>query len=121
MPAPTRKLGSDSFIRRRADLVWNDDAKAYFRDWDNAVDTVIEDCSIQAFRLAEKLNYEINKEREFSRTGLRIFAPAGTDIDANDRIVFDGREYAVFGHSSDWKDFLGKVNHVAFLARRREG
>ncbi len=121
MPVPTRPLGNDEFTRIRAPLVWSDTAKAYYRDWDNATETTISGCSVQPFRLAEKLNFEINKEREFSRTGLRFFAPAGTDIDADDRIIYRGREYAVFGHHGDWTDFDGTVNHVAFLARRREG
>lgn len=119
---PTRRtLGRDSFIRRRAQLVKNPRDNTYYRDWENAEDTLIEGCMIQPFRLAEKLNYEINTEREFSRTGIRIFAPAGTSIEANDRIIYLGVEYSVFGHLGVWTNFRGEVDHVAFLARIREG
>lgn len=118
---PRKPLGRDTFIIRRAELVWSESAAAFYRDWDNSVDIVVEDAQVQPFRLAEKLNFEITKEREFSRTAMRFFAPADIDVDPNDKIIYRDQEYEVFGHLGVWTGFRGTADHVAFLARRREG
>jgi hypothetical protein len=116
-----RPLGQQSFIRRRAPLVTNPRDNTAYRDWDNAVDTVITNCSIQPYRLSEKLNFEITVEREFSRTSMRFFCPPETDIESTDRILYDGHEYDVLGHEGAWFDLHGNRHHVAFIGRRREG
>jgi hypothetical protein len=116
-----RKLGSSTFTIVSAPLVLNPLDNTSYRDWQNATQVVVKNASVQPFRMAEKLNLEINKEREFSRTGLRFFAPPGIRVDANDRIVYDNEEYSVFGHLGIWKDRRGREHHVEFLARRREG
>jgi len=118
---PRLFLGNDSFIRKRAPLVQNPRDNTWYRDWDNATELLITNCMVQPFRLSEKLNFEITVEREFSRTVMRFFCPADTDIESTDRIIYLGKEYTVFGHLGQWFNFRGELNHVAFLARRREG
>lgn len=116
-----RRLGKDSFIIRRADLVTNPRDNTEYRDWNNATETLIENAQVQPFLLSEKLNFEITKEREFARQGQRFFAPAGTDIRHTDRIIYRGDEYEVFGELAVWTNFKGQDDHVAFIARIREG
>lgn len=116
-----RFLGKDTFVVRRAPLVTNPRDNTQYRDWDNATDTLVTNAQVQPFLLSEKLNFEITKEREFARTGIRFFAPADTDVQHTDRIIYRGEQYDVLGHDGDWTNFRGKVDHVAFIARRREG
>lgn len=116
-----RSLGKDEFIIRRAPLVVNPRDNTEYRDWDNATDTLVVNAQVQPFLLSEKLNYEITKEREFARQGQRFFAPAGTDVEYTDRIIYREEEYEVFGVNAVWTNFRGQVDHVAFIARIREG
>lgn len=116
-----KPLGNDTFVRVRAPLVQNDRDGTYYRDWDNAEELTVNFAMVQPFRLAEKLNFEINKEREFARTGMRFFAPPETEVLSTDRIIYRGEEYEVFGHEGVWTDFTGREDHIAFLGRRREG
>lgn len=115
------RLGNDSFTIIRAQLVENPRDGSLNRDWDNAEEIVIEGAQVQPFRLAEKLNFEIQKEREFARTAIRFFAPPGTVVLSTDRIRYRGEIYEVFGHDGNWTDFRGREDHVAFIARRQEG
>lgn len=92
-----------------------------WRDWDNAVETLIENCMVEPFPMAEKLNYEENRDREFARTALRVWVPRGTDVIYTDRIRTNGRIYDVFGDPGFWKTFKAEVHHIAFIARYRAG
>jgi hypothetical protein len=116
-----RRLGQDEFIIRRAPLVTNPRDNTEYRDWDNATDTLVIYAQVQPFLLSEKLNFEITKEREFVRAGMRFFAPVGTDIRHTDRVIYLDDEYEVFGLDAPWTNFRGRLDHVAFIARRREG
>lgn len=118
---PTRPLGNQSIVRRRAPLTANSRDGSLERDWANAVETTITQCNVQPFKLAEKLNFEDNREREFTRSALRVYAPAGTDVDPDDIIVYRGKQYDVFGFSGEWFDFDAVAHHVAFIIRLREG
>lgn len=121
MPILSRPLGSQSFTRVRAALVPSGRDGTLQRDWANATETTVTKCSIQPFRLAEKLNFEDNREREFARSALRVFAPAGTDVEPTDRVIYNGDTYDVFGFNGEWSGFDGLAHHVAFVIRRREG
>ncbi len=115
------RLGSDTFTIIRAELVENPEDGTFWRDWDNATEIVVKDAQVQPFRLAEKLNFEISREREFARTAIRFFAPPGTVVHSTDRIRYRGEIYEVFGHDGNWIDFRGREDHVAFIGRRQEG
>lgn len=118
---PTRPLGNQSIVVVRAPLAPNARDGTLERNWAAATRTTVSGCSVQPFKLAEKLNFEDNREREFARTALRVFAPAGTDIESTDRMEYAGKTFDVFGHSGSWNDFTGTQHHVAFVARLREG
>jgi len=76
---------------------------------------------IEPFPLAEKLNFEDNRAREFSRSAVRIYAPGDTDVVYTDRLEFDGYEWSVLGHPGKWYDFKAKINHIAVIAQIRQG
>lgn len=115
------RLGSDSFVIQRAPLLIDPRDGSSYRDWNNPVQTTVRDANVQPFMMAEKLNFEENRDREFSRTAIRVYAPPGTDVESTDRIVYNSRTYDVFGTPGDWHRFSGLKNHVAFIARIREG
>lgn len=116
-----RPLGSDTFTILRAPLVTDPRDGSLYRDWDNPTETVVTDSNVQPFPLAEKLNFEDNRDREFARTAVRIFAPPGTDVEPTDRILFNGLTYDVFGHAGPWRRFSGQERYVQIILRVREG
>lgn len=110
-----------SVVIIRAPLIINSRDNTPWRDWDNASQTTVEGCMVEPFPLAEKLNFEENRDREFARTALRIWVPSGTDITYTDRVLYNSRLYDVFGDPGFWKNFDGEVHHIAFIARYRAG
>lgn len=89
-----------------------------------ATRTDIKNCSVQPFLLAEKLQFEITAERTFARSTLRVFAPSTAltrNIQPNDRVIFDGLTYEVFGHVGRWSNIGSQPDHVAFIIMLREG
>jgi hypothetical protein len=116
-----RPLGNDTITVQRAALLTDPRDGSKYRDWDNAVETVVGNCNVQPFPLAEKLNLEENRDREFARTAIRIFAPPGTRFEVTDRIVFEDNIYDVFGHHGTWRRFSGLERYVQVIARVREG
>lgn len=116
-----RPLGSDTFTVLTAPLVVDPRDGSEYRDWDNATSVVVTNAMVQPYPMAEKLNFEENREREFSRSAKRFFAPAGTRVESTDRIIFDGDEYDVFGADGPWRGFNGTERYVQFIGRLREG
>ena len=114
-------LGSATITILRAPLVRSARTGEYTRDWDSATSTVVAGCSVQGFLLAEKLAFEVMADREHAKGGLRVFAPAGTDVEETDRVVYSGKTYEVFGFPAKWYGFEGDEHHVEFVIRLREG
>lgn len=92
-----------------------------WRDWDNAVETTINNCMVEPFPLAEKLNFEDNRDREYSRTAIRIWVPPSTDVVYTDRVRWGADIFDVFGTPGRWINFDGKLQHISFIARVRVG
>lgn len=118
---PSRPLGKAVITILRAPLVLNPRTNALTRDWANAAEIVVNGCNCQPFPLAEKLNFELMDNREFARSSVRVYAPAGTEIEHTDRIRYRGDVYEVFGFPGDWQDFREVEHHVAFVMRIRGG
>lgn len=117
----TRALGSETVIVKRAPLKTDSRDNSKWRDWANATQTTVKKCMIEPFPLAEKLNYEDNRDREFARSAVRIYMPPGTDVVSTDRLIWDGKEYQVLGHPGKWSRFNGKEHHISVIAQIREG
>lgn len=115
------RLGSETFEILRAPLVVDPVDGSSYRDWNNPVHITVVDANIQPFMMAEKLNFEETRDREFARTALRFYCPPGTRVEATDRIFYNGETYEVFGHDGVWHRFSGAEHHVQFIGQRKEG
>lgn len=106
----------------RAPLVKDPRSGQFVRDWKNPAQYVIPGCSVQAFPLAEKLNYEVLENREFARSSVRVYAPPESVVpEPTDRFLYRGREYELFGYTAEWLDLEEELDHIAFVGRIREG
>ena len=115
-------LGNAVVTLLRAPLVKDTRSGQLVRDWPNAAQYVITGCSVQAFPLAEKLNVEVSDNREFARSSVRVYAPAGSEVpEPTDRFVYRGREYEIFGFAAEWSDLEERLDHVAYVGRIRRG
>ena len=118
---PTRPLGSDTVVRIRAELVRDPKDNSLYRDWENATELTIPDCSVQAPKLSDKLRNEIDNEREYQLTFVRLYAPPGTDLRYTDRLIFGNDLYEIQGEPTPWRRFNGQEHHVTALLKLREG
>lgn len=118
---PTRPLGGNTIIIVRAELVTDPRDNSLYRDWLNATETPVPKCMVEPYPLAEKLNIEDDRDREYMRGALRVYAPKTIDVEYTDRVRFNGKLYSVFGDENNWYHFDGTLNHVAFILRRRNG
>lgn len=117
------RLGSQTITVRNAPLVPSSRGTSLIRDWANAEETTFNDCNVQPFKLAEKLAYSNDAEREFSKVGFRVYAPPDADgvVTAESHILYKGIEYEVLGIEGDWHRLDGTLDHVAFIIRERRG
>lgn len=114
--------GNATITLLRAPLVKDVRSGQFIRDWANPTQFVIPGCSVQAFPLAEKLNMEVLDNREFARSSVRVYAPAGSEVpEPTDRFTYRGRTYEIFGFAAEWMDLEENPDHVAYVGRIREG
>lgn len=116
-------LGEDEYTIVRAPLVSDPRDGSLYRDWDNATEFVVVGAKVNPFQLAEKLQFEINAEREYSRTGMKFFGPPDDEAlpQDTDRIEYNGDLYEVFGIPMMWTDFEGNADHVEFVGQLKKG
>lgn len=115
-------IGNETVTLKVAPLAHDARSGEFYRDWANATLFELSGCSVQPFPLAEKLNYEVMDNREFARSSVRVYAPPGSQVpEPNDRFDYRGREYEVFGFTSELVDLEGQLDHIAFIGRIREG
>lgn len=117
----TRWFGRETVVVVRAPLVTDSRDNTQYRNWENPTRTTVNGCGVEPFPLAEKLNFEENRGREFARSAVRIYMPPGTDVVATDRLEWDGKTFQVLGHPGKWSRFNGREHHVAVIAQQREG
>lgn len=115
------RLGSETITILRAPLVTDPVDFSEYRDWDNPTETTVNDVTAEPFLMAEKLNFEYERNREYAQTALRFYCPAGTRFESTDRIRYDGLIYEVFGHGGVWHRLNGEEHHVQVIGRRRQG
>lgn len=105
----------DTITILRASLV--DDAYGnQVPDWSTPVSTAVTGCRLQPERAGEYV-----LDREAVTTRWRLFAPAGTDLRATDRVEHAGEVYEVDGDPQRWPSPTGRLAHVEALLRRTEG
>jgi len=112
-------LGTDSIIILNAELITNPRDNSLYRDWENATSVTVPHCNVQAFPLAEKLQFEFNLDREFTRSGFRVYAPANTAVFRTSRVRWRDEEYDVHGEPGPWHALNppSRLDHVAFIIR----
>ena len=97
---------NDSVMVLRAPLV--DSRGTKVRDWSQAASHVIGGCSFQPAGTSTDFT-DVRQAVTFDAT---LYAPPGSDIEQDDRIVFEGVTYAMDGAPSPWKSPTGRVSHV---------
>lgn len=117
----TRKLGRDTITRVRAPLVRSNRDNTLYREWDQATETDIPNCSVQPVALSDRLRYETDAEREHQLIFYQVYAPPHTDIEYTDRVKYDGRLFEMQGQATPYINFYGREHHVAFMLKLREG
>lgn len=116
-----QQLGNETITVLRATMKTDAFDNSKYRDWTKPKKTTVRKCSVQPFILSEKYAAEFEVEREHVRQMLRVWCPAGTQVEYTDRIIHRGVEYDVMGIQSVWNHLNGKTNHVALLMRERLG
>ena len=114
-------LGKNTIIIIRATLITDSRDNTLYRDWDNTTQTVVKNCMVEPFPMAEKLNFEDSRDREFARSACRFYLPRDTDIVYTDRILFDTFEWQVLGHPGIWYDFKAFRHHKTAIGQIRLG
>lgn len=109
-------LGGSTVTIQRADLIFDPRYGSEYRDWDNAISVVVRGCNVQPFKATEVL-----MDREYIDTHLRLFAPAGTSLEATDRVLYDGEVFEVDGQPARWYDDAGILDHIAANLKRKTG
>lgn len=85
-------------------------------DWSTATRTTVLGCSVQP-----TFGEEDTMHRDAVQSEYTIYAPAGTDVTAYDRIEWQGKDYEVVGRPSVWSIGMGAVDHVVIHANLWEG
>lgn len=89
----------------RAPLV--DSRGTKVRDWTQATSHVIDGCSLQPGGTST----DFGEPRQANESDATLYAPPGADIEADDRVEFDGTTWAVDGQPMDWRSPTGRVTH----------
>lgn len=105
----------DTITVLRAELVTDAYNNEVF-DWPNAARTDVSGCRVQPDRGTDN-----TLDREAITTRWRLFAPAGTDLLATDRVEHQGVVYVVEGSVEDWPSPTGRLAHIEALLRRTDG
>ena len=53
--------------------------------------------------------------------GYTVYLPPGTDVEAGDRVVFEGETYTIIGKPKSWKSATGRVSHIQLSIERWSG
>lgn len=115
MTAPAYLPGTDRVVRVRAALVASARYDTQRRDWAGADRLTITGVAVQPVS-----STEATLDREYAATHLRVYAPAGADVCASDRIEWRSVTYEVDGEPGRWLDDATD-HHVEFAMKRMTG
>lgn len=77
-------------------------------DWQNPQTWTVAGCSVQPV----SSDTAWTDVRQAVTVRAVLYAPSGADIQAGDRITYEGVRYAVSGAPMAWKSPTGRVSHV---------
>lgn len=112
-----RPLGKDTLIRVRAGAVKDEYSGQTRLDWTTATQTPIKGCDAQP----PLITMEDPTNRDLVLFEWTVFCPAGTDITAYDRAIFNGNTYEVWSNPSQPRSYSGRLDHVQVNLRRWNG
>lgn len=85
-------------------------------DWSNPDILKITGCNVQ------QSGTSLDQQGRFAvMDGLTLYAPPGSDIQAGDRIKYDGKTYTIDGDPREWASPTGVVSTVQCPLKRWEG
>ena len=85
-------------------------------DWDNPDELTIPECSVQPSSTSLSQDGRVLGVAD----GLTVYAPAGVDVQAGDRIRFNGEDYTINGDPLIWPG-AGRLAHVQLNLQRWRG
>lgn len=85
-------------------------------DWDNATTLEIPGCSVQP----SSTNLSQDGRILGVQDGLTVYAPAGIDVRAGDRIQYGANVYTIDGDPLDWPA-AGRLQHIQLNLQRWRG
>ena len=77
-------------------------------DWDDLDTLVINGCSVQPASTALTQDGRV----EGITDGLTVYAPAGADVRAGDRVEYAGNVYTINGDVLSWPSASGTLDHL---------
>lgn len=86
-------------------------------DWNNVTETTISNCSVQPSTTGLSQDGRVLGINE----GYTVYLPPDTDVQAGDRIGFNGNVYTINGEPKAWMSATGRVSHVQLSITRWAG
>ena len=77
------------------------------RDWNNAASHTVAGCSVQHASVMRDFNRAVNVSESWT-----LYAPPGADIEAGDRIEWNGHTFEINGAPYAWTSPTGRVSSV---------
>lgn len=110
------RLGAQTLVVRRAGSKPADYGNGTVPDWSPAAvtDTTVTGCSVQPVPFPEN-----TVDRDNVRVVLRAWVPAGADVTALDRVVYEGDVYDIDGEPERWP--MPRLDHLVVNLRRSTG
>lgn len=85
-------------------------------DWDHVETLTIPGCSVQPASTSLSQDGRVLGVQD----GLTVYAPAGIDVKAGDRIQYGGNVYTINGDPLDWPA-AGRLQHIQLNLQRWRG
>lgn len=95
----------DEITIERAPLV--DKRGTLVRDWANKQEIEVSGCSVQE----RTTSREMDGRTLQITNGAVLYAPANANIQAGDRVVFNGHRYEIAGNPLDYPGATGRLSH----------
>ena len=86
-------------------------------DWSSPSSWVVSNCSVQPASTGLSQDGRVLGISE----GYTVYLPSGTDVQAGDRIEFEGDTYTILGEPKTWVSATGRVSHIQLSIERWSG
>lgn len=86
-------------------------------DWDHAAELAISGCSVQPAGTSLSQDGRVLGVSD----GYTVYMPPNSDVQAGDRIVYDGDVYTIDGRPRKWKSATGRLDHIMISIVRWNG